>query len=309
MRLTVYLLLLASLVTAVLAPRVAVRLAPAAAARTLVLLAVAAAASTVWGLVVLALAGLSRTGEVQRVARTNPQLLLDADPVTPWVGAAAALLLLVGAARAGRRLHGRARATRAQQDLRALPAAGDLLIADQQAPEAFALPGRPARVLVSTGLLRLLSADERRVVLAHERAHLRHRHHLLTTLALVAAALNPALGPAATHLDYHLERWADEDAAAVVASRSVAARSLARAALARLDPRELNPAGPASSVLLGYLGAQVPARVGALVGALVAPAPITRWTTLGPALAIPVLTLVAMADVAAAVHELLDLLL
>jgi len=82
-RLTVYLLLLVPLVCALLAPRVAARLAPAAAARTLVLLTAAAATSTVWGLGVLAMAGLSRTAEVQAFARTNPRLLLDADPVRP----------------------------------------------------------------------------------------------------------------------------------------------------------------------------------------------------------------------------------
>lgn len=300
MRLTVYLLLLVPLVCALLAPRVAARLAPAAAARTLVLLTAAAATSTVWGLGVLAVAGLSRTAEVQAFARTNPRLLLDADPVRPWVGAVAGALLLLGAVRVTRLLRHRQRATRAQQGLRALPAAGDLLIADQNLPEAFALPGRPARVLITTGLLQLLSLDERRVVLAHERAHLQHRHHLLTALAQVATALNPTLRSTAAHLDYHLERWADEDAAAAVASRSVAARSLARAALARLDPRDLTP-----SVLLGFLGAQVPARVGALI----APAPVTRWPNLWPALAIPVLTVAAMADVAAAVHELVELLL
>jgi len=44
-------------------------------------------------------------------------------------------------------------------------------------------------------MLRTLSADERRALLAHEAAHLTYRHHVYTQLTDVAAAANPLLRP------------------------------------------------------------------------------------------------------------------
>lgn len=46
------------------------------------------------------------------------------------------------------------------------------------APTAYCLPGRPSRIVISTGALRILEAREVRAVLAHERAHARARHDL-----------------------------------------------------------------------------------------------------------------------------------
>ena len=47
----------------------------------------------------------------------------------------------------------------------------------------------------------------------------------------MAAALNPLMSPARRDVAFALERWADEEAAAVVADRTVAAQALAHAAL------------------------------------------------------------------------------
>jgi hypothetical protein len=80
-------------------------------------------------------------------------------------------------------------------------------------------------------MLRLLDASERRAVLAHEQAHLRHNHHLAVSVAGAAAAVNPLLRPAASAVTYLVERWADEDAATVVGDRGLVARAVARAAL------------------------------------------------------------------------------
>jgi len=46
------------------------------------------------------------------------------------------------------------------------------------------------------------------VLLAHERSHLRHRHDRYTTLARVAATLNPLLRPTVGAVEFLLERWA-----------------------------------------------------------------------------------------------------
>ena len=104
-------------------------------------------------------------------------------------------------------------------------------------PTAFAVAGAPGHVVVSTAMLNALDADERKVLLAHEAAHLRHHHHLYTQLAQLAAAANPLLRPLARVIAEGTERWADEVAAAEVGSRRLVARGLARAALARREHR------------------------------------------------------------------------
>ncbi len=81
-------------------------------------------------------------------------------------------------------------------------------------------------------MLAALSAGERRVLIAHEASHLRHRHYIYLHLADLAAAANPLLRSTARAIKQAVERWADEDAAASVGDRDLAGRALARAALA-----------------------------------------------------------------------------
>jgi Zn-dependent protease with chaperone function len=105
---------------------------------------------------------------------------------------------------------------------------------------AYALPGQrhaPGRIVVSDAMLRALDPDERRVLLAHERSHLRHRHDRYLQLARVATMVNPILRPTVGATNLLLERWADEDAAHAVGSKPLTARALARAALATADQR------------------------------------------------------------------------
>ncbi|MFD0504110.1 hypothetical protein ACFQ0G_16340 [Streptomyces chiangmaiensis] len=76
------------------------------------------------------------------------------------------------------------------------------------------------------------------MLLAHERAHLAHRHAFLATAVTLAAAADPLLAPVRTTVTFLVERWADERAADVVGDRSTTARALARAALTtRRRPR------------------------------------------------------------------------
>ena len=157
-----------------------------------------------------------------------------------------------------------ARAARALA--KALPApASNLVVVDAFTPVAYALAGDGGRIVVSTGMLRALAADERRVLLAHEAAHLRHRHHLLVAVADIAAAANPLMRPAARGVRRTVERWADEVAAAEVGDRRVAARSVARAALARSQFRAAGSSVSGSAVALGLDDGDVPARVQALL--------------------------------------------
>lgn len=157
----------------------------------------------------------------------------------------AVVLLLMGAATRRLVLTGRD-LTRAEVVCHRLGRGVDGLISiDDDQPDAYALPGLTGRVVVSTSMLRALPANERRVLLAHEAAHVRHHHHLFALLTDLGAAAKPLLRPLAGAVRDAIERWADEDAATDVADRRLAAQAIARAGLARawaITPRRPNHA-------------------------------------------------------------------
>jgi hypothetical protein len=112
---------------------------------------------------------------------------------------------------------------------RVTAAAGeDIVVLPSPELEAYAIPGRPGRIFITKGMLRLLDADERRVVIAHERSHLSHRHDLHRAAASVALALNPLLAALPRVQEWSTERWADEDAAGA-GDRATVARALRKA--------------------------------------------------------------------------------
>jgi beta-lactamase regulating signal transducer with metallopeptidase domain len=112
------------------------------------------------------------------------------------------------------------------------PAPGGLVVVPDGPPAAYAVPGLSGRIVVTTAMLRVLSAGERRALLAHEAAHLRHRHHAYVQLSELAAAANPLLRPTAAAVRVAVERWADDVAALHTGDRRLVARTLARAGLA-----------------------------------------------------------------------------
>lgn len=65
------------------------------------------------------------------------------------------------------------------------------LVLDHKEPFAFCVPGRQPRMIVTSALIASLSEAQLAAVLAHERAHLRSRHHLVLLLSQV---LRDALG-------------------------------------------------------------------------------------------------------------------
>ncbi|WP_030159875.1 M56 family metallopeptidase [Streptomyces sp. NRRL S-244] len=167
--------------------------------------------------------------------------------------AARGVLLLRGAYRWWQRLR-RARVL-------AAGSRSELVVLQEEHPDAYALPGRPGRIVITSGMLRALSAEEREVLLAHERAHLKGRHHLLVGMAELAAHCHPGLRAVREPLRYALERCADEYAAQAVGDRHLAARAIARAALAaRTSPDRYRP-GFALAATTG----PVPRRVAALL--------------------------------------------
>ncbi|WP_017625216.1 M48 family metalloprotease, partial [Nocardiopsis chromatogenes] len=175
---------------------------PAWSARLLAVLAVSAALTTVSTAGLLAgafLAGVLPSDAVSGTERGR--LLLEHGPVPAPVGALALALLAVGAVGAARL------GLRWWRGLREVRRNGDGTgVVDDDRPMAMAVPGRRGGVVLSRGLLRLLGRDQLGVVLRHERAHLRHRHHLYAAAGALAAALFPPLAPVHRRLRFDLER-------------------------------------------------------------------------------------------------------
>jgi Zn-dependent protease with chaperone function len=195
MHASVYLPLVIAGLFGLTAPRVALRLPPAAATWLLSVGGLIAAAGAAASLTLL---GFTLVGQAQPLADSGHwsiTALRHEDPVLVPVAAASIAAVLVLAVRfvtAGvRRICALLAAHRLASGLP--PAGQELAVLDDPAPRAFAVPGRPGRIAMSTGLLRVLRRDQRRAVLAHERSHLRHRHHLHQTAAVLAAAANPLL--------------------------------------------------------------------------------------------------------------------
>jgi Zn-dependent protease with chaperone function len=100
----------------------------------------------------------------------------------------------------------------------------DVLVLDHPVPVAYSLPARRRGIVVSTGARNALSAAELGAVLAHERAHLRQRHHALLLLLDLAHALLPWLPTvrrAKERLPLLLEMSADDAAARTCGKRTL----------------------------------------------------------------------------------------
>jgi hypothetical protein len=144
---------------------------------------------------------------------------------------AAALLLASAVAEARRR--GRASRESALR-LRTLAVRRHLhghsvLVTDDRRPFALTLPRRLGGIVVSSGVLDLLTDEELRAVLAHEDAHLRQHHHLVTAVVeSLARRLRwiPLYAAASDALGHYVEIAADD-----AARRRTGAPALASALL------------------------------------------------------------------------------
>jgi Zn-dependent protease with chaperone function len=243
----------------VVAPLIARRVSPAIATWLLSTGGLISAVSAVGALGLLAMTLIGQDGAVAAQGHWSTRALRHADPVR-WPVATAALAVLalclgrLGwiSLRRGRMLASAYRLNRGIADT-----GSDLVILPGAAPDAYAVPGRPGRVYVTRGMIRLLSREEYDVMLAHERSHLRHHHHWHRSAALVAGALNPLLSSLPRTQVWLTERWADEDAARGN-NRAVVASALSRAATADRDS-----ARPAAA--LGFTSNTVERRVAALL--------------------------------------------
>lgn len=184
--------------------------------------------------------------------------------------------------RYGRRVQRAQRQTRAHAETallagRALadqvPAGRDLarragtVVLDDPRPAAYCVAGRPAAIVVTSGALALLGGPQLAAVLAHERAHLSGRHHLLATVirGLTAAFPGVPLFARGAAEVARLSEMAADDAAVRLAGRPALVTALLAIATGVPVPgAELTAAVPGGIVPASGLAATacaVPARV------------------------------------------------
>jgi beta-lactamase regulating signal transducer with metallopeptidase domain len=164
----------------------------------------ASAAAAVWFLAGAAIAGWPGLARV--VCRS-----VAGGACTPAVYRSAAFELALGAAaivaglamstaawRYGRALQRSQRRTRAHGDVariagRRLSGPGPAVVVDAPQPVVYCVPGRAATIVVTSAALAILDPAQLTAVLAHERAHLAGRHHLMIALTRALAACLPAV--------------------------------------------------------------------------------------------------------------------
>jgi hypothetical protein len=309
MTLTACLCLAVSLLASVSARRLAEWLPPRTATWLLAGGAVTLAGTSSTMLGVLVLAAAVRVPPVAAFAHISLRTLVRGDSTPVPLGIAAAALLVTAALAA---LWAALRRTRAlisaHREARGLPGSAQVVVVADEAADAYAAPGWPGRIVVTSGMMQALGAAERRVLLAHERAHVTGHHYLFTAAARLAAAANPLLRPVSEAVHYSIERWADEQAAAATGDRSLAARAVARAALAAAEAPARRPAlvlgmAGTAAVADGMRGAgAVPRRVAALLR----PAPRGRLMLLAAAVALVAVCGFAVLDAALDLHGVIE---
>ncbi|GAA2980017.1 M56 family metallopeptidase [Actinokineospora diospyrosa] len=272
------------------------RLRPDLAARVFAVSAVVAAAAAVVNLAAFALKALAELPVVATWGGWSHQRVVADTAHVPWVSWLSAGWLLAALALALRLW------IRRRHELSAVrgdwAGDGDVVLVEDSRVDAFAVPGRPGRIVVTTGLRELLDDRQFRAVLAHERAHLDGGHHRLIWWARLAAVTTPLLRPVAKQVEYLVERAADEAAAAVIGDREQVGRAIGHAALAAAGSRTERPAG--SLMALGAAPGIVPRRVAALF----APGRGGRWA----GVFLPLLALGTVVWTGECVYDLFELL-
>lgn len=272
MHLLAYLPLLFPLPATLAARPLADRLAPWLATWLLTVCALALAALSWTALGVLAVAGAVRLPPAALAGGWSLATVRAGDPISKIEAALAGVLLAAALVAGVRMLWRRVRALAAATlEAACLPGPNRLVAVQDTVPDAYALPGLPGRVVVSTGMLDALDDADREAMLAHERAHLTCHHYAFVAATRLAATCNPLLRPVASAVAYTVERWADERAADECGDRRQVARAVGRAALAttrhpgrrRIPGAVLGLLGRRRSALLG--AGPVPRRVAALL--------------------------------------------
>jgi Zn-dependent protease with chaperone function len=204
------------------------RLAPARAASVVAWSAATVAATSMINLLLLAAHALAQVPAVGRLFGWSASVVAADTAGVEWVPWLSLALLVGGLISVIWRWR------RQRQVLTMVPAGGPggLVMLPDEAPRAFAVPGDPGHVVVTTGMRGVLTDQQFEALLAHENAHLAGRHHRLARVAELAVAAHPALWWVGRHVDYLIERAADERAAADLGNRRTLAHAIGVAALA-----------------------------------------------------------------------------
>ncbi|GIF04889.1 M48 family metalloprotease [Actinoplanes siamensis] len=204
------------------------RLAPGRAASVIAWTAVTVAVTSTVNLLLLAAHALAQVPAIGRLFGWSAAVVAHDTAGVEWVPWLSLILLAAAAVSVGLRWR------RQRKVLAMVPAGGPggLVVVPEDAPRAFAVPGEPGHVVVTTGMRALLTEPQFEALLAHEKAHLAERHHRLARAAELAVAAHPALWWVGRHVDYLIERAADERAAASLGGRRTLAHAIGVAALA-----------------------------------------------------------------------------
>ncbi|MEN3304381.1 MAG: hypothetical protein V7603_583 [Micromonosporaceae bacterium] len=255
---------LVTLVFAGVGPHLAHRLPPAVAIRVLVPASLAIAACGIWVLAAVAFTWAAQLPAVSRYGHWSAEQVRVATPFPTTLAIGCALLTLLAVGRTVTVGTLRLRSLLAARgSCRRLGSPGSLVVIDHDQPDAFATPGPSGRIVITTGLLRALTPDQRRALLAHEASHIAHQHAWWLFGSAVTSAANPLLAPMSRAVAHVVERWADEDAAREVTDRKLVALTIARAALLTrtTDPGPV----PERAAGAGATAGDIPKRVQALL--------------------------------------------
>ncbi|MBC9725038.1 M56 family metallopeptidase [Streptomyces sp. TRM68367] len=125
-------------------------------------------------------------------------------------------------------------------------------IVDHDTPSVYCLPGRSRRIVVTRGALDVLSAEQLRAALEHERAHIACRHHIFLAATQGFEHAFPGL-PLARHAREQtallLEMIAD-DRALRWYSREVLASAMCEVAAGRAPQAAFGAGGPGALIRL-----------------------------------------------------------
>lgn len=242
-----------------------------------------------------AFTGFARIPEVAEEGHRSVAALRSEDPVSLPVVAVSALapavgraLLGVAAARQVRQVVG------ARRECRRMSGDTEPAVVDVEAPQAFALPGAPGRIVVSRGCRAASATGNGRRCWRTNGPVSGAATTSSGTMWRLTAAADPLLRPLAEAGAFVVGRWADEEVAARVGSRAVVARAVGRAALAT--------AGAARPAALAADGGAVPRRVRALP----APPPSRRALPFVAGALLPALCRGGLANAASDSESLVD---
>jgi Peptidase family M48 len=304
-----YLPLVVPAVAGLAARPLAERLEPRLATWLLTSAAVALAICSTAALAMLAGFAAARAPVLAVLGHYSHSVMQRFDPIPVTAGAVAALALAGVSVGVAVIFRNRARGLAESYRRAACLPRDRIVVVPGPALDAYALPGRPGRIVVSGPLLDSLDPGRRSALIAHEQAHLACRHHLFASVARLAAAANPMLLPVARAVEYTVERWADEHAAVVTGDRRLVAETIGHVALLA-SPR----AGQVPRIALGIAG-QIAERVSVAwagpvprrVAALLSDPPRRRTVLVLASATLVLLAGVSALEAARDLHALLEL--